>query len=42
MSKERGFPHRQPFCINGKKNLTKRRAWWQLGNSNNQKTKKPE
>lgn len=35
MSKAKGYPHLQPFCINGKKNLTKRKAWWQLGNSNN-------
>lgn len=42
MSTPKGFPSRQPFCITGKKNLTKRRSWWQLGNSNNPKAKKPE
>ena len=33
-------PAAQPFQINGRKNLTKKRAWWQLGNNNNPKQKK--
>ena len=26
----RGFPHRQPFCVTPRRNLTKRNAWWQV------------
>ncbi len=32
-------PHNQPFNVNGRRNLTKRRAWWQIGNHNNGKQK---
>lgn len=42
MSNPKGYPHKQPFCINGKKNLTKRRAWWQLGKSNGTPKKKED
>lgn len=32
-------PHNQPFQLGaGSKNKTKRKAWWQLGKSNNRKT----
>ena len=33
----KGYPHRQPFCVSPRRNLTKKKAWWQLGNSNNRK-----
>lgn len=33
-------PANQPFQLAGKKNLTKKKAWWQLGNNNNPKAKK--
>jgi hypothetical protein len=36
----RGFPHRQPFCVTPRRNLTKRNAWWQVGQSNNRKQSK--
>lgn len=36
MSEAKGYPANQPFCIRGKKNLTKKNSWWQVGNSNNQ------
>lgn len=29
MSEAKGYPANQPFCIKGKKNLTKKNAWWQ-------------
>ena len=35
MSEAKGYPANQPFCIRGRKNLTKKKAWWQVGNSNN-------
>lgn len=36
-------PHNQPFQLGGGiKNKTKRKAWWQLGKSNNRKTGKKE
>lgn len=36
-------PHNQPFQLGaGSKNKTKRKAWWQLGKSNNRKTVKKE
>ena len=28
-------PALQPFQLNGKKNLTKKKAWWQRGTTNN-------
>lgn len=34
-----GNPANQPFNIRGRKNLTKKSAWWQLGNNNNRKKK---
>ena len=30
-------PAAQPFNVKGCKNLTKSKAWWQLGNNNNRK-----
>ena len=36
----RGFPHCQPFCVTPRRNLTKRNAWWQVGQSNNRKQDK--
>ena len=39
MSQAKGYPGNQPFCIKGRKNLTKLKAWWQVGNSNNPKQK---
>lgn len=35
-------PHNQPFQLNGVKNKTKSKAWWQLGKSNNRKSGKKE
>ncbi len=35
MSKPKGYPHKQPFCVKARKNLTKTKAWWQRGNTNN-------
>lgn len=33
-------PAAQPFQLGaGRKNLTKRKAWWQVGNDNNRKVK---
>jgi len=28
MSKVKGYPDAQPFNINGRRNLTKKNAWW--------------
>ena len=46
MTKVKGCPHNQPFCATPQRNLTKRRAWWQTGTSNNpqssQRKKKDE
>lgn len=36
----KGYPHKQGFCVSPKRNLTKKKAWWQLGNSNNPKPRK--
>lgn len=33
-------PANQPFRINGRKNISKSKAWWQLGKSNNVSRKK--
>lgn len=33
----KGFPHRQPFCVTPRRNLTKKKAWWQVGRGNNPK-----
>lgn len=33
-------PANQPFQLNGRKNLTKTKAWWQLGTSNNRSVSK--
>ena len=33
-------PANQAFNIGGRKNLTKAKAWWQLGKSNNRSSKK--
>lgn len=38
MTKVKGYPHNQPFCATPRRNLTKRRAWWQLGSTNNQRS----
>ena len=35
-------PAAQPFQLSGRKNLTKKRAWWQLGNTNNPGSKKKQ
>ena len=35
MSKVRGYPHKQSFNVSPRRNLTKSRAWWQLGKTNN-------
>ena len=32
-------PANQAFNLHGRKNLTKKKAWWQLGNNNNRKNK---
>lgn len=40
MSEAKGYPAHQPFCIKGRKNLTKKAAWWQVGNSNNRSVSK--
>ena len=37
MTKPQGFPHRQPFCVTPRRNLTKQKAWWQTGGTNNRK-----
>ena len=36
----RGTPSKQPFCVTPRRNLTKRSAWWQVGQSNNRKQSK--
>ena len=33
-------PHQQPFNINGRKNLTKKNAWWQHPPYHNNKRNK--
>lgn len=35
MSKPKGYPHLQPFCVTPKRNAAKKNAWWQRGNTNN-------
>lgn len=35
MSKPKGYPHKQGFCVTPKRNQAKRNAWWQRGNTNN-------
>ena len=35
--KVKGAPSHQPFCVAPRRNLTKRNAWWQVGQSNNRK-----
>ena len=42
MSKVRGFPHRQSFNVTPRRNLTKHKAWWQIGSTNNRTQKKRE
>ena len=32
-------PAAQGFNLNGRKNLTKKKAWWQIGDNNNSKKK---
>lgn len=39
MKSNKRNPANQPFNVKGKKNITKSKAWWQLGNSNNKKFK---
>lgn len=34
------YPNKQFFNIAPKKNVSKKRAWWQLGRDNNPKVKK--
>lgn len=38
----RGYPHKQPFCAHPRRNLTKKNAWWQKGNTNNRKQGRKE
>lgn len=38
----KGYPHHQPFNVTPRRNLTKSRAWWQVGQSNNRNQKKRE
>jgi len=38
----KGYPNRQPFCVTPRRNLTKSKAWWQMGKTNNRQAKKQE
>lgn len=40
MTQPRGYPHRQPFNVSARRNLTKSRAWWQVGKTNNRTSAK--
>jgi hypothetical protein len=42
MSKVRGYPHHQSFNVSPRRNLTKKRAWWQVGKTNNRSHGKRE
>ena len=37
MMSVKGFPHKQTFNVHPRRNLAKKKAWWQMGNTNNRK-----
>ena len=37
MSKVKGYPGKQSFNVTARRNLTKQKAWWQVGKDNNRK-----
>ena len=40
MSKVRGIPSHQAFCVAPRKNLTKHHSWWQSSQQHNNSVKK--